>query len=80
ARKRLAAIVDRMAKYGPEPDVRASDVIEALVLALYDTREHLDLSNVRRRGKFGSATHKAFPIALAESITHAMAAADGGDG
>jgi len=73
-RKRLAAIVDRMAKYGSEPDVRASEVIEALVLALYEAREHLDLSNVRRRGKFGSPSHRNFPTALAESVMKAMAA------
>lgn len=72
-RKRLAAIVDRMAKYGSEPDVRASEVIEALVLALYEAREHLDLSNVRRRGKFGSPSHRNFPTALAESVMKAMA-------
>ena len=72
-RKRLGGIVDHMRKFGPEPDVRASEVIEALILALYDHREHLDMSNVRRRGKYGSATHKNFPITLAESVAGAMA-------
>ena len=72
-RKRLSSIVDHMANYGPEPDIRASEVIEALILALYDAQDQLDLSNVRRRGKFGSQSHKNFPIALAESIAIAMA-------
>ncbi len=72
-RTRLGKIVDHMAKFGPEPDVRASEVVEALILALYDHREHLDMSNVRRRGRYGSASHKNFPIALAESVAEAMA-------
>jgi len=72
SRKKLSAIVDRMARYGPEPDVRASEVVEALIIALYDVRENLDLNNVRRRGKYGSPSHKNFPISLAESITKAM--------
>lgn len=73
-RKRLGGIVDHMKRFGPEPDVRASEVIEALILAMYEHREHLDMSNVRRRGKYGSATHKNFPITLAESVVGAMAA------
>lgn len=72
-RKRLSSIVDRMKRYGPEPDVRASEVLEAAILALYEAQEHLDLSNVRRRGKYGSASHKNFPVALAESVKRAIA-------
>jgi len=76
-RKRLSSIVDRMSRYGPEPDVRASEVLEAAILALYEAQEHLDLGNVRRRGKFGSPSHKNFPVALAESIKRAIASAEG---
>ena len=72
-RQRLAAIVDYMKRWGPEPDVRASEVLEALILSMYDHRENLDLGNVRRRGKYGSATHKNFPISLAESVGKAIA-------
>lgn len=70
--RRLDAIWERMKEYGPEPTLRKSEIIEAMILATYDARDQLDLSNVRRRGKYGSATHKNFPIALAESIKGAL--------
>lgn len=70
--RKLDAIWARMREFGPEPTLRKSEIIEAMILATYDARDQLDLSNVRRRGKYGSATHKNFPIALAESIKRAM--------
>lgn len=75
ARDRLSKVVANMKQFGPEDDIRASEVLEAAILSLYEAREHLDLSNVRRRGKWGSATHRMFPIALAESISKAIATA-----
>ena len=75
ARERLSKIVGYMRQFGPEDDIRASEVLEATILALYEAREHLDLSNVRRRGKWGSPTHKMFPIALAESVSKGIASA-----
>jgi len=73
SRRRLGKIVTLMSHYGPEPDVRASEVLEAAILALYEAQESLDLSNVRRRGRFGSSTHRNFPVALSESIARAIA-------
>lgn len=70
---RLDAIWDRMRAYGPEKSLNKSEIIEAMILATYEARDQLDLSNVRRRGKYGSATHKNFPIALAESVKRAIA-------
>ncbi|MEL7484317.1 MAG: hypothetical protein AAFN41_08170 [Planctomycetota bacterium] len=71
--RRLDAIWDRMREFGPEKTLRKSEIIEALIIAAYDSRDQLDLSNVRRRGKYGSTTHKNFPIALAESVKRAIA-------
>ena len=71
--RRLDAIWDRMREFGPEKTLRKSEIIDALILAAYDARDQLDLSNVRRRGKYGSTTHKNFPIALAESVKRAVA-------
>ena len=76
--RRLDAIWDRMREFGPEKTLRKSEIIEALIIAAYDSRDQLDLSNVRRRGKYGSTTHKNFPIALAESVKRAIAETWGG--
>ena len=72
-RQRLSNLQEHMAKFGPEPDIRLSEIIESLILALYESRQHLDMSNVRRRGKFGSTSHKNFPVTLAESVSRAIA-------
>jgi hypothetical protein len=72
ARDQLAGIVEKMARFGPEPDVRASEVLEAMIMALYEAREYLDLSNVQARGKWGTPTARAFPIALKQSVSRAM--------
>ncbi len=70
--KRLSALVSRMRRLGPEPTLAASEILEGLILAAYDAQEHLDLSNVRQRGKYGSPSHKNFPVAIAESLTRAI--------
>jgi len=72
SQKKLSVLVARMRKSGPEPTLNASEVLEALIMAAYDAQEHIDLGNVRRRGKYGSPSHKNFPVALAESLTNAM--------
>lgn len=71
--RRLDAIWERMREFGPEKTLRKSEIIEAMILATYEARDQLDLSNVRKRGKYGSATHKNFPIALSESVRRAIA-------
>jgi len=53
SQKKLSVLVARMRKTGPEPTLNASEILEALVMAAYDAKEHLDLGNVRRRGKYG---------------------------
>jgi len=70
--RKLDAIWQRMREYGPEKNLHKSEIIEALILAAYEARDQLDLSNVRRRGKYGSTTHKNFPNALAESVKLAI--------
>ena len=49
-------------------------MFEGLERALYDAREHLDLSNVQPRGEWGTPTQKALPLALKTSIQRAIAA------
>ena len=77
--RKLDAIWQRMREFGPEKTLRKSEIIEAMILATYEARDQLDLSNVRRRGKYGSTTHKNFPIALAESVKRAISEITGSD-
>lgn len=59
--------------YSAERDVRASELAHALVLAAYEVRPYLDLTEVPPRGKWGSPTAAALPVALKEAFQKAIA-------
>lgn len=71
-RERLRDVVDWVREYGPEPDVKASEVLEAAITVIHEARDRLDLSNMRRRGKFGSTSHQVYRAALADSLKRAV--------
>ncbi len=56
-----------------ERDVRASELIHALVLAVHEVRPFLDLSHVPPRGKWGSASAAGLPVALKDAFQQAIA-------
>jgi len=60
----LDELVNHMRMYSAERDLRASEVVHALVLAAHEVRPFMDLSKVPARGKWGSATALALPLAL----------------
>ena len=51
---------------------KASELFHGLVLALYEAREYLDLSNVQPRGRWGMPTASSFPIAIKNAIQAAI--------
>jgi hypothetical protein len=55
-----------------ERDVRASELVHALVLAVHEAIPYLDLTRVPPRGKWGSATAAQLPVALKEAFQRAM--------
>jgi hypothetical protein len=66
-------ILDYVQTYSVQTDAKASEVFHALVLALYEARESIDLSDVPPRGRWGSPTAKAFPISLKNAFQEAIA-------
>jgi hypothetical protein len=58
--------------YSTQGDTRASELFHALVLSLYEAREHLDLSKVPPRGRWGTPTASAFPVALKNAMQMAI--------
>jgi hypothetical protein len=59
--------------HGQERDVRASELVHALVLAVHEVTPYLDLSRVPMRGKWGSPSAAQLPVALKEAFQQAMA-------
>lgn len=65
-------LLTHLRQYSQERDVRASELFHALVLAVWEVREQLDLSPVQPRGKWGSPTAMALPVALKNSFQKAI--------
>lgn len=59
--------------YSRQSDTKASEMFHAIVLAAFQAKKHLDLSDVPRRGQWGSTTAKNFPVALSQAFTRAIA-------
>lgn len=68
-------LVDRLCEQCVQGDVKASELFHALVSTLYEAREHLDVAQVKPRGKWGSPTAKAFPVSLKNAFRAAIALA-----
>lgn len=68
-------LVDQICEQCVQGDVKASELFHALVSTLYEAREHLDFSQVKPRGKWGSPTAKAFPVSLKNAFRAAVALA-----
>jgi hypothetical protein len=63
--------------HSAERDVRASELVHALVLAVHEVRPFLDLTQVPPRGKWGSPSAAALPVALKETFQKAVAKSRG---
>lgn len=55
-----------------ERDVRASELLHALVMTVHEAMPYLDLSRVPMRGKWGSPTAAQLPVALKEAFQQAL--------
>jgi hypothetical protein len=65
-------LMDFVQTYSVQKDLKASELFHALVLSLYEAREHLDLSRVQPRGRWGTPTAAALPIALKNAFQKAV--------
>ena len=66
-------LLDYVRTYSVQKDVKASELFHSLVLALYEAREQLDLSSVQPRGRWGTPTAAALPIAFKNTFQAAIA-------
>lgn len=53
-------------------DAKANELFHAAILLLYEVRGDLDLHRVPKRGKWGSPTARAFPVALKGAFLEAI--------
>src|SRR5262245_41482297 len=69
----MQALVQHFSTYGLQKDTSASELIDALVTALHEARDQLDLSNVPPHGHWGTPTARAFRTSLKNAIIDAIA-------
>lgn len=65
-------LLDYVQTYGVQKDLKGSELFHGLVLALFESREHIDLSRVQPRGRWGTPTAQALPIALKTAFQRAI--------
>ena len=53
-------------------DAKANELFHAAILLLYEVRGELDLHRVPKRGKWGTPTARAFPVALKSAFLEAV--------
>lgn len=58
---------------GVQKDAAASEMFDALISALYDSRHNIDYSNIPKRGQWGSETAEAFIDSLSLAFARAIA-------
>ena len=66
-------IVEFVQRYSLQNDAKASEVFDALISVLHDSKEELAFNDVPRRGKWGTPTARAFPTALGNAFARAIA-------
>ena len=71
----IEELIDHVQTYSVQKDAKASEVFHALVLALYEAQEFIELGDVPARGRWGTPTAKAFPISLKNAFQEAIATA-----
>ena len=71
--KMFGEIVDFVQRYSLQEDAKASEILDALISVLYQSRDELAFHDVPRRGKWGTPTARAFPTALGNAFARAVA-------
>jgi hypothetical protein len=72
AERMLEALLRHFQQYGPQDDIKMSELFEALVIVAHGCMDRLSLAELPRRGAWGSQTEKNFPIAISEAIARAV--------
>ena len=71
--KMVKDLVEFVQRYSLQSDAKASEIFDAIVSTLHDARKEMAFDDVPRRGKWGTPTARAFPIALGNAFARAIA-------
>ena len=69
-------LLDLVSDQSSERRIKISELVQALVLNLYNARSEISLGSIPPRGRWGSPTAKSFPTALAQAFREAIVSND----
>lgn len=69
----VSELMHQIQTYSGQEDAKASEMFHGLVSALHEARGYMDFANTSARGRWGSPTARAFPVALKTVFRHAIA-------
>jgi hypothetical protein len=70
--RQVNELLEIISAQSAEKNIMFSEILNALILNLYEARADLNVSRVPLRGKWGAPTGKSFPIALAQAFRQAI--------
>ena len=70
--RQVNELLEIISAQSAEKNIMFSEILNALILNLYEARADLNVSRVPPRGKWGAPTAKSFPIALAQAFREAI--------
>lgn len=70
--RQVNELLEIISAQSAEKNIMFSEILNALILNLYEARSDLNVSRVPLRGKWGAPTAKSFPIALAQAFREAI--------
>ena len=70
--RQVNELLEIISAQSAEKNIMFSEILNALILNLYEARADLNVSRVPLRGKWGAPTAKSFPIALAQAFREAI--------
>lgn len=72
SRTMFEELVTHIRTYSPQSDARTSEVFQGIMTLLHSAMNELQLSDIPRRGAWGSVTARNFPGALSEAFEQAI--------
>lgn len=66
-------LIEYVQKYTLQKDASSSEIFEAMIGAIWESKQHLSFEDVPRRGPWGSPTARAFVTGLERAFSRAIA-------
>ena len=70
--RQINELLEIISAQSAEKNIMFSEILNALILNLYEARADLNVSRVPTRGKWGAPTARSFPAALAQAFKEAI--------